>query len=122
MNIFSNFYSNHQSSVAVNTYDTIVSKEIRLSLEHANVSSGEMIEICSNIQKIVSQHPAVSKHNWLGFHIVNEEELTLWKLDLKEHLMYNFLLELHSLLENKKLQWKCTESLFLWDEKLRSMN
>lgn len=122
MNIFSNFYSNHQSSVAVNTYDTIVSKEIRLSLEHANVSSGEMIEICSNIQKIVSQHPAVSKHNWLGFHIVNEEELTLWKLDLKEHLMYNFLLELHSLLENKKLQWKCTEPLFLWDEKLRSMN
>lgn len=122
MNIFSNFYSNHQSSVAVNTYDTIVSKEIRLSLEHANVSSEEMIEICSNIQKIVSQHPAVSKHNWLGFHIVNEEELTLWKLDLKEHLMYNFLLELHSLLENKKLQWKCTEPLFLWDEKLRSMN
>lgn len=71
----------------------------------------KLTALLSAIQKLVQDHEGVIAHEWLGFSHQHDKELSIWSIQLKEHLQYNFFLELQLLIETPHVHWKCVDTL-----------
>lgn len=90
--------------------ENIIHKHLHLTYD-SQYPFSKLTALLSAIQKLIQEHEGVIAHEWLGFSHQHDKELSIWSIQLKEHLQYNFFLELQLLTETPHVHWKCVDTL-----------